>query len=82
MAGRSSKFGSLLGEKRHGRKTHQVFVERKETIETFYSISSLYRLANRLSIKMPIVELGYQIIREDAELTKTKFEQALLAQPR
>jgi glycerol-3-phosphate dehydrogenase (NAD(P)+) len=82
MAGRSSKFGSLLGEKRHGRKTHQVFVERKETIETFYSISSLYRLANRLSIKMPIVELGYQIIREDAELTKTNFEQALLAQPR
>jgi glycerol-3-phosphate dehydrogenase (NAD(P)+) len=82
MAGRSSKFGSLLGEKRHGRKVHQSFTEKHETIETFYSIASLYRLANRLGVKMPIIELGYQVIHEDAELTKAKFEQAILTQPR
>jgi glycerol-3-phosphate dehydrogenase (NAD(P)+) len=82
MAGRSSKFGNLLGEKGHGRKLHRAFAERNETIETFFSIASLYRLANRMGVKMPIVELGYQIIHEDAELTKAKFEQALLAQPR
>ncbi|RJP19459.1 MAG: hypothetical protein C4520_12825 [Candidatus Abyssobacteria bacterium SURF_5] len=81
MAGRSSKFGSLLGEKRHGRKTYQTFVEKNQTIETFHSIASLYRLANRVGVKMPIIELGYQVIHEDAELTKAKFEQALLSQP-
>ncbi len=82
MAGRSSKFGNVLGEKRHGRKVQQLYAERNETIETFHSIASMYRLANRLGVKMPIIELGYQIIHEDAELTKAKFEQAILAQPR
>lgn len=81
MAGRSSKFGSVLGEKRHGRKVYQAFVEKNITIETFYSIASLYRLANRFGIRMPIIELGYQVIHEDAELTKVRLEQAILAQP-
>ncbi|MBI5116552.1 1-acyl-sn-glycerol-3-phosphate acyltransferase [Candidatus Poribacteria bacterium] len=82
MAGRSSKFGSVLGQKRPARKTLQVFTERNETIETFDSIASLHRLAQRTGVKMPIVELGYQLIREDAELTKAKLEQAILRQPR
>ncbi len=78
MAGRSSKFGKLLGQRRPARKAAQAFAERNETIETFASIASLYRLANRMGVKMPIVELGYQIIHEDAEVTKAKFEQAIL----
>jgi glycerol-3-phosphate dehydrogenase (NAD(P)+) len=82
MAGRSSRFGKLLGQKRPARKVLQAFAERNETIEAFDSIASLYRLAARAEVKMPIVELGYQIIREEAELTKAKFEQAILRQPK
>ncbi|GAB4330599.1 MAG: hypothetical protein Kow0099_01320 [Candidatus Abyssubacteria bacterium] len=81
MAGRSSKFGTLIGQKRQARKAHQVLVEKNQTIETYESIASLRRLADRVGVKMPIVELGYQIIQEDAEFTKAKFEQAILHQP-
>ncbi|MBI4830094.1 MAG: hypothetical protein HY801_00760, partial [Candidatus Lindowbacteria bacterium] len=53
-----------------------------ETVETFESIAALHRLAHRAGVSMPIIELGYQLIREDAELTKAKLEQAILRQPR
>ncbi len=81
MAGRSSKFGTLIGQRRQARKAHQALVEKNQTIETYESIASLYRLATKAGVKMPIVELGYQIIHEDAEFTKAKFEQAILRQP-
>ncbi len=82
MAGRSGKFGHLLGQKRPARKTVQAFAEKNQTIETYASIASLYRLANRMNVKMPIIELGYRVIHEDATLTKERFEQAILHQPR
>ena len=82
MAGRSSKFGTLLGQKRSARKALQILVDGDETIETFDSITSLSRLAHRTGVKMPIVELGYRIIREDAEPTKEDFEMAIVHQPR
>ncbi|UCD57320.1 MAG: 1-acyl-sn-glycerol-3-phosphate acyltransferase [Candidatus Hydrogenedentota bacterium] len=82
MAGRSSKFGNLLGQKRPPRRTVQAFAERNETVETFDSIVSLFRLGNRQNIRMPIIEFGYQIMHEDAEPTKTRFEQAIIHQPR
>jgi len=81
MAGRSSRFGTLLGQKRPARKALQAFAEKNETIETFDSIASLHRLAARMHVNMPIVEFGYQIMHEDSELTKAKFEQAILRQP-
>ncbi len=82
MAGRSSKFGNLLGQKRSARKSLQALAESNETIETVDSIVSLNRLAHREDVRMPIVEFGYQIIREDAELTKEGFEKAILQQPK
>lgn len=82
MAGRSSKFGALLGQKRPARKALQALTERNETVESFESIASLNWLAHREGVKMPIIEYGYQIIREDAELTKEGFEKAILQQPR
>jgi glycerol-3-phosphate dehydrogenase (NAD(P)+) len=82
MGGRSSKFGTLLGQKRPSRKTVQSLAEGNETIESFDSIASLYRIAHREGIVMPIIEFGYQVIREDAELTKEGFEKALLQQPK
>ena len=81
MAGRSSKFGHLLGQKRSARKSLQALAEANETVETFDSIASLSRLARREGVRMPIVEFGYQIIREDAELTKEGFEKAIFQQP-
>ena len=79
---RSSKFGALLGQKRPARKAVQTLAEGNETIESFDSIASLYRLAHRQGVQMPIIEYGYKIIREDAELTKEGFEKAILQQPR
>ncbi len=82
MAGRSSKFGALLGQKRPARKAAQSLADGNETVESFNSISSLHRLALREGVKMPIIEYGHQIIREDAELTKEGFEKAILQQPK
>jgi glycerol-3-phosphate dehydrogenase (NAD(P)+) len=82
MGGRSSKFGALLGEKRTARKAIQSLADGDETIESFDSIASLSRLAHRTGVKMPIVDFGYQIMRENAEPTKEGFEKAILHQPR
>jgi glycerol-3-phosphate dehydrogenase (NAD(P)+) len=82
MGGRSSKFGTLLGQKRPARKVVQSLAEGNETIESFESIASLYRIAHREGVAMPIIEYGYKVIREDAELTKEGFEKALLQQPK
>ncbi|RJP68167.1 MAG: hypothetical protein C4532_13205 [Candidatus Abyssobacteria bacterium SURF_17] len=82
MAGRSGKFGAVLGQKRTSRRAVQSFLEKNGTIETYDSIASLHRLAQRMGVKMPIVELGYEMIHEDAEPSKAKFEHAILAQPR
>ena len=82
MAGRSSKFGTLLGQKRPARKAAQSLAAGNETIESYDSIVGLYRLAHREGVKMPIIEYGYQIIREGAELTKEGFEKVILQQPK
>ena len=82
MGGRSSKFGTLLGQKRPARKAIQSLVEGNETIESFESIASLYRIAHREGVTMPIIEYGYQVIREDAKLTKEGFEKVILQQPK
>jgi glycerol-3-phosphate dehydrogenase (NAD(P)+) len=82
MAGRSSKFGALLGQKRPARKAVQALAEGNQTIESFESIASLNRIAHREGVLMPIIEYGYQIIREDAELTKEGFEKAIMQQPK
>jgi len=82
MAGRSSKFGALLGQKRPARKALQMLADRNETVETFASIASLYKLAHSTGVKMPIVEFGYRIMHENGELTKEGFERAILQQPR
>ena len=82
MGGRSSKFGTMLGQKKSARKAMQALSDKNETIESFDSIASLYRLAHKMGVKMPIVEFGYQMIREDTEPTKERFEKAILQQPK
>jgi glycerol-3-phosphate dehydrogenase (NAD(P)+) len=82
MAGRSGKFGALLGQKRPARKALQSLGDGNETIEAFDAIASLHKLARRTGVEMPIVDFGYQIIHKDAVVTRKGFEDAILRQPR
>ena len=61
---RNYSYGILIGQKKL--KEAEEFL-RKNTVEGYYTLKSIYTLIKRKKIKMPIINLIYQIIINQKE---------------
>lgn len=57
---RNFSYGVLIGEKRKKEEIEEY--EKTKTVEGLYSLKSIYQLVNRKKVKMPIIDLIYDII--------------------
>lgn len=68
---RNLSFGFKIGNSDNGFNVQQILSEGKSVIEGFSTAESIFNLAGKLKIKMPICEAVYRLLYESASIEDT-----------
>ncbi len=77
LGGRSSRFGTLLGQGWSAERVLKRFAEKQEAAETYHATQALWELGRKHRVDLPIANCLHDIIYNGEEATAERFHELL-----